>query len=252
MTRTRHHVPSWLVVGVTALYFVLPIASALEFSLAEADGSYGLDAYRMIGDAPDLSAVLGLTLRLSLITVLLSLGIMVPTVTLLHLRARRWRPVVEFISLLPLVVPPIVLVLGVVKTMPSSWMGSPDLLAFEYAVLAMPYTFRALDAGLAHLDVRTLVDASRGLGAPWRTVLLRVLAPNLRSAMFGASFLTIALVLGEYTMASLMLWNTFPTWIATLGQSNASLSVALSVASLAFAWILLVTLSLADRSRKAR
>lgn len=249
--RRPRHVAAWLVIGVVFLYFILPIAGAAEFSLQERDGTYGLDAYRMILDTPELTEVLALTMRLTCMAVLLSLAIMVPTVTLVHLSAKRYRRLVEFISIQPLVIPPVVLVLGVVNVMPTAWMGSPDLLAYEYVVLAMPFTFRALDAGLAHLDVRTLVDAARGLGASWPTVLLRVVAPNLRSGIFGAAFLTIALVLGEFTMASLMLWNTFPTWIATVGQSSASLSVALSVASLGFAWVLLVLLSFADRRRKA-
>lgn len=249
--RRQYHVFAWLILLLVFLYFILPIAGAAKFSLQERDETYGLDAYRMIFETPQLREVLGLTLRLTLISVGLSMAIMVPTVTLVHLSAKKYRRLVEFVSIQPLVIPPIVLVLGVVNFMPTSWMGTPDLLAFEYAVLAMPFTFRALDSGLTTLDIKTIVDAARGLGASWFTVLLRIVAPNLKSGIFGAAFLTIALVLGEFTMASLMLWNTFPTWIATVGQSDASLSVALSVASLAFAWVLLVLLSFADRRRKA-
>lgn len=249
--RRNYHLFAWSILFLVFCYFILPIAGAAKFSLEERDGTYGLDAYRMIFETPQLAEVLKLTLRLTLISVALSMAIMVPTVTLVHLSAKKYRRLVEFVSIQPLVIPPIVLVLGVVNVMPTNWMGSPDLLAFEYAVLAMPFTFRALDSGLTTLDIKTIVDAARGLGASWFTVLLRVVAPNLKSGIFGAAFLTIALVLGEFTMASLMLWNTFPTWIATVGQSSASLSVALSVASLAFAWVLLVLLSFADRRRKA-
>jgi len=249
--RRKYHITAWVIVFLVFLYFILPIAGAAQFSLRERDDTYGLDAYRMIFQTPELAEVLKLTLRLTLISVALSMAIMVPTVTLVHLSAKKYRRLVEFVSIQPLVIPPVVLVLGVVNVMPTNWMGSPDLLAFEYAVLAMPFTFRALDAGLTNLDIKTIVDAARGLGASWFTVLLRIVAPNLKSGIFGAAFLTIALVLGEFTMASLMLWNTFPTWIATVGQSDASLSVALSVASLAFAWVLLVLLSFADRRRKA-
>lgn len=245
------HLVSWVVLALVALYFMLPLVSATEFSLRENNGSHGLDAYRAIFQQTDLRDVVMLTLRLIVISVVLSLVIMVPTVTMVHLGAKKYRRLIEFISLQPLVIPPIVLVLGVVNVMPVSWLGSADLLGFEYVVLAMPFTFRALDAGLMNLDVKTIVDAARGLGASWFTVLVRIVAPNLKSGIFGAMFLTIALVLGEFTMASLMLWNTFPTWIATVGQSDASLSVALSVASLAFAWVLLVLISFADRRRKA-
>ncbi len=249
--RRERHIIAWVIVILTFVYFVLPIVSATEFSLREAGDTHGLDAYRAIFQQPDLRDVLTLTLRLTVISVVISLALMVPTVTLVHLSAKKYRRVVEFVSIQPLVIPPIVLVLGVVNVMPTSWLGSPNLLAFEYVMLAMPYTFRALDSGLTNLDVKTIVDAARGLGASWLTVLLRIVAPNLRAGIFGAMFLTIALVLGEFTMASLMLWNTFPTWIATVGESNASLSVALSVASLLFAWVLLVLLSFADRRKKA-
>lgn len=252
----RRRIAAWLSLFVIGVYFVAPIISATEFSFRETtndDGSntYGLDAYKLIFETPELMDAFSVTARLAVMSVALSTILMVPTVTLVHLTAKKYRRLVEFISLQPLVIPPIVLVLGVVHAMPTSWKGTDNLLAFEYVVLAMPFTFRALDSGLANLDIKTLVDAARGLGASWTTVLLRVVAPNLKSGIFGAMFLTVALVLGEFTMASLMLWNTLPTWIATAGQSNASLSVALSVGSLAIAWILLILLSLADRPRKA-
>lgn len=254
--RKNYHLFAWLVLLVVGIYFLAPVFSATEFSLRETmteegGNTYGLNAYRLIFETPEMSEVVKLTGRLTLISVVLSLGIMVPTVTLVHLSAKKFRRLVEFISLQPLVIPPIVLVLGVLNFMPTSWKGTPDLLAFEYVMLAMPFTFRALDAGLTNLDVKTLVDAARGLGASWLTVLTRIVAPNLKSGIFGAAFLTIALVLGEFTMASLMLWNTFPTWVATAGMSDAALSVALSVASLAFAWLLLILISLADRKKKS-
>ena len=59
-------------------------------------------------------------------------------------------------------------------------------------------------------------------------------------------------MLGEYTMAALMLWNTFPTWIALVGQQEATLAVALSIFSLVVAWLLLMALSAVERRQKAR
>jgi putative spermidine/putrescine transport system permease protein len=225
--------------GVVAFYFLIPIISSFEFSIRGANNVYSLEAYGRITTQPDFGAVVGLTARLALVTVVL-------------LTAKKFRRVVEFISLLPLVIPPVVLVLGVLATMPVSLKGTPYLLAFEYVMLSMPYTFRALDAGLGAIDVRTLVDAARGLGAPWRTVFVKIIAPNIRSAIFGSIFLTLALVMGEFTMAALLLWNTFPTWIALVGQQEATLAVALSIFSLAFAWVLLLALSAVERRQKAR
>ncbi len=237
---------------VVGFYFLMPILSAFEFSIRDVNNTYSLSVYGRITSQPDFGNVMWVTGRIAITTVVLTVLIMVPTVTFVHLKAKNLRRVVEFISLLPLVIPPVVLVLGVLASMPTALKGTPMLLAFEYVMLAMPYTYRALDAGLGAIDVGTLVDAARGLGAPWRSVFFRVIGPNIQSAILGSIFLTVALVLGEYTMASLMLWQTFPTWIATVGQSEAALAVALSIFSLGFAWILLLALSAAERRQKGK
>ena len=116
----------------------------------------------------------------------------------------------------------------------------------------MPYTYRALDAGLNSIDVKTLVDAGRGLGASWKQVLSSVIAPNIKSAIFGATFLAVALVLGEFVVSSLLIWNTLPVWMALVGMSDAEGAVAISVMSLLFVWLLLMVLSLLDGSRKVK
>jgi putative spermidine/putrescine transport system permease protein len=76
---------------------------------------------------------------------------------------------------------------------------------------------------------------------------MRVLIPNIVTGIFGAIFLTIALVLGEFAYASLLLWDTFPTMLAVAGLSDASTAVALSVVSLLGVWILLNALTLFNR-----
>ena len=78
----------------------------------------------------------------------------------------------------------------------------------------MPFTFRSLDVGIKALDLRTLVDAARSLGAPPLRVMWNVLLPNLRTSLINATFLTITVVLGEFTIASLLLKRTLPMYMA--------------------------------------
>ncbi len=117
-------------------------------------------------------------------------------------------------------------------------------------MLALPFAYRSLDTGLRAIDVRTLVEAARNLGASWPYVLFRVILPNLRSAVASAGFLSLALVMGEYTIAALMGYRTFPVWIVTISGNDGQLSVALSVLSLGLIWLLLLTLSGAGRKAK--
>ena len=96
-------------------------------------------------------------------------------------------------------------------------------------MLAMPFAYRAIDAGLRALDLKTIVEARihwapAGLPRCWRVVL-----PNLTTAVLSAVVLTVALVLGEYTMASLALFQTFPVWIYVNSQNSGQISVAASL-----------------------
>jgi putative spermidine/putrescine transport system permease protein len=235
---------------VIFLFFVIPIYSAFIFSIEVGDGTYSAEPYINVFRDPGFSAALWLSTKLSIITVAIVLFLMVPTVTWLHVRAQRAKRLVEFITLLPLVIPPVVTALGLLNSMPLFLIDSYWLLGFAYGALTMPYTYRALDSALSAIDVRTLVDASRGLGASWREVLTGIIAPNIKSGIFAALFLAIALVLGEFVVASLLLWKTLPTWIALVGMSNAEGAVALSVMALVLVWLLLVIISLFDRKKK--
>jgi putative spermidine/putrescine transport system permease protein len=120
-------------------------------------------------------------------------------------------------------------------------------------ILALPFTYRALDNGVRAIDLHTLVDASRSLGASWRQTITQVILPNIQTAVLGAMFLTIALCLGEVVIASLLLYHTFPVELIQASLSGtAGISVALSILTLAFTFALLFALSfLAGRRRGA-
>ena len=111
---------------------------------------------------------LWLSLRLALVTTVITLVLMVPTAVYVHLRLPQLRRLIEGITILPIVIPPVVLIVGVLQIAPGSLKGTPYLLALVYVVLAMPFAYRSLDAGLRAIDLRTLVEASRSLGAAGR------------------------------------------------------------------------------------
>ncbi len=185
----------WAILLVAGAYFLIPLYSALRFA--------GIKAFTQVASYQDFGSSFALSLRLAIIATVLTLVLMVPTTVYVYLRLPRVRRVMEAVTILPIIIPPIVLIIGVLKIAPGSLVGTPYLLGLEYVILAMPFAYRALDAGLRSFDVKTLVEASNSLGAGWPTTLWRVVIPNLRTAIPSATVLTIALVLGEYTMASL-------------------------------------------------
>ena len=235
----------WAILLIAGAYFLIPLYSALKFA--------GFKAFTQVASYQDFGSSFALSLRLALIATVLTLVLMVPTTVYVYLRLPRVRRVMEAITILPIIIPPIVLIIGVLKVAPGTLIGSPNLLGLEYVVLAMPFAYRALDAGLRSFDVKTLVEASNSLGAGWPTTLWRIVIPNLRTAILSATVLTIALVLGEYTMASLDNFQTFPVWIVNFEQNSGPVSVAASLLALFVTWILLMLIVTAGtRSSRKR
>jgi putative spermidine/putrescine transport system permease protein len=244
----------WTVLIVLGAFFLLPLFAMVEFTTRDGGGTWRLlvDWPQLSATYPTLSTGILASLGQATLTALLMLVLLVPTAIWVRLRLPGLRRFVEFICLLPLTIPAIVLVVGLAPV--YAWVtyflgGSSLTLTFAYTILVLPYAYRAIDAGLSAIDVRTLAEAARGLGAGWATVMWRVVLPNIRSAVLSAAFLTVTLVLGEFTIASLLNRTNLQVAINFLGKSSATMSVAVSLAVLVLGSVLLLLLSLFDRRR---
>jgi len=240
------------------IYFIGPLVAAFKYSLIQADGSYGFGNYwKIVNSGPILSA-LATSLEIAGIAAVVVVTLMLPTVVWVRLRRPKLTLLLEGVTLLPIVIPPVVVAAGLEQMQRNapSWVVSllfnhalTGLTPF-YIVLAMPFTYRALDTGVRAIDLRTLVDASRSLGASWFTTLTRVILPNVQTAVLGAMFLTIALCLGEVVISNLLLYTTFPVEIIQQSLAGtAGIAVALSNLSLVFTFLLLFALSFVGRRR---
>jgi putative spermidine/putrescine transport system permease protein len=234
----------WLILVIVGIYFIIPLVSAFRFT--------GTSAFPAVFRQEGFSSAFALSLKLAVITTVLTLVLMLPTTVYVHLRLPRLRRLMEGVTILPIVIPPVVLIVGVLQVAPGFLKSQPYLLALEYVVLAMPFAYRAFDAGLRALDLQTLVEASQSLGGGWGTTLWRVLLPNLRASLLSATVLTVALVLGEFTMASLDLYQTFPVWIVNFDQTSGPISVAASLLALVVTWLFLLAISTIGGRRSRR
>jgi putative spermidine/putrescine transport system permease protein len=263
----------WVILAVAGIYFIGPLIAAISFNLQDPHGGLTFSAYRQIFDKPPTGQIgfttsLVYSLEIAVITIVITMALMLPTQLLLHLRLTKWRGIVEVITLLPLVFPPVVLVVGVNDAF--TWVGEdkgnplysvvtyirgqshPLILPLLYVMLAMPFVYRSLDAGIRSIDARTLVEASRNLGAGWLTVLFRVLVPCLRTAIINACFLCFALVMGEYTISSILLYTKpFPVWLAQLPTTSGHVQAAVSVFSLLLVEALLLLIGALNWRRAA-
>lgn len=246
-----------VVLLLAGAFFILPIAAMFEFSTR--GNSIGaprtLEAWNQIAQTPGLVRGIIVSLELAVITSVGMMALLLPTMVWVRLRLQRLSRILEFVCLLPLVVPAIALVVGLKPifiwieiNLTASTLG----LAFAYPILVLPYGYRTLDAGLASIDLKTLSEAARSLGASWATVILRVIIPNMPSAILNATLLSVALVLGEYTVANLLNYQNLQVEIAYVGLTSAGTSIAVAVASLLFTFLLLFLLSIVGRALSRR
>lgn len=247
-----------VILTLTLVFLFAPLVSMLLFTVRHPlSGRWSLAAWQAIftGDGESLGTDMNVlwdglasSLILCVVTVVIMLVIMVPTMVIVHIRSRRLERAIEWVATLPLTIPAIVLVVGLGPI--YRWLSAdvfntnPVWLCFAYVILVMPFAFRSIAVGLNSIDVKTLVEASRSLGASWPRVFFRVIIPNLWQSILSASFISIAVVLGEYTVASLLGRMNLQVALYQLGQSNSQVSTAMSLLALAFGMILLVALDL--------
>jgi putative spermidine/putrescine transport system permease protein len=241
---TRGRPGAWVAVALGGLYFVAPLIATFEFSLRMRRGVYSFDAYRAVFASGNFQASFLYSTIVALVTIAVAALIVVPAAYFVQLRLPRLRAIVEFITLLPLVIPAIVLVFGYIRLYGSSSLlpltatslGADALLTFGYVGLGLPYMYRAVDAGLRAIDVRTLTEAAESQGAGAATILFRVILPNIRSAILSGAFLTFAIVIGEFTFASLLDRPAFGPYLQLIGASRAYEPAALAVMAFALTW----------------
>ncbi len=244
---------SWLWFFLGALYFLLPLYGTLDFSLRMKRDALSLEAFQSAFSDPDFIKAFIFSNELAIITILVCLLLIVPTAYWIRLRLPQLRPIVEFITLMPFVIPAIILVFGLIRIygsplnlpltsiklvdpLTNSDFGTNTLLVAGYVVLALPYMYRSVDAGLQAMDVRRLTEAAQSLGAGWPTIMLQVILPNLRTALLSGALLTFAIVVGEVTLASFLNRPTFGPYLWLLGQHLAYQPAALSFASFLLTW----------------
>ena len=256
---------SWgrvVVLLLLLVYVVGPLAAAAWFVVyTPALHQFSLAPFGQIFGAGGFLTSVRMTFFLALLTIAVEFVLLVPAMLAIQLHLPKWRPVIESISMVPLVVSPVALVAGVSTVLgwglnnQGSWLyqldanvqnqSFPLILPLVYVMLALPFAFRALDSGMRAVNLKTLVEASQNLGASWLVTLFRVILPNLRTGLLSGAVLTLALVFGEFTVASILGFEPFSVWIEVDGQGSGQLPIAVSLLSLLLSWAVLFLISFA-------
>lgn len=248
----------WIIGAIVALVFAVPFVATVLFTLTPLPGGSGLSIERWAGIVDPANAAkyrpiwtgLGNSLILAGVTVALVVGLFTPTMVLVALAFPRLRRVFEFVALLPISIPAIVLVVGLtpIYLQIGRTLGTGAwTLAFAYGILVLPFAYRSIQASIDAIDVTTLAEAARTLGAGWGAVLLRVIVPNLRQGLLAAALISVAVVLGEFTIASLLNRQTLQTALLVVNKQDGYVAAIFTLLALAFAFVLLLAIGRVGR-----
>jgi putative spermidine/putrescine transport system permease protein len=234
------------IIFIVSLYLLLPLYAMFDFSTKPfgiGGTSRSFDSWKVIPSQPDLLIAISRSLITALIVMALILFLIVPTAIWVHLKLPILKRPFELLCLLPLAIPAIVIVVGIAPL--YRWISinlteSPITLSGVYSMLILPYTYRSLSAALDAVDIHTLAEAARTLGASIGRVIFGIIMPTIKTGVINGSFIAIALVLGEYTISNILNYKTFQVVIAQIGRSNGNVAVAVSLASLLFVLVLLL------------
>lgn len=163
-----------------------------------------------------------LTFRLAAITTVILFVIGIPLAYWIAYTRTRFKPVVETLVSMPLVLPPSVLGFYLLLAFSpqnafSQWLEQwfNIRLVFSFAglvigsvIFSLPFMVHPVQSGFQGLPV-SLIEASRTLGKPDVVTLFRVLLPNIKPALLSGAVLSFAHTIGEFGVI-LMIGGNIP------------------------------------------
>jgi putative spermidine/putrescine transport system permease protein len=252
--RKRRPWVGWLVFALCVVFFTAPLLATFFFSLQVTRGQLNPIAYSNAIGEPDFAVTFFFSLRAALFTIAASALLVIPTAYWVNLKMPRWRPIIEFLTIMPLVVPAVVLVFGLIRffnstPLTNSGTGVYIIMLGAYVIASFPYMYRSVDAGFQAINVRTLTEAAQSLGAGWGTILLRVIFPNVLVAMLNGAFITFAIVMGEFTIASLLSQPAFGPYMYDVSSRKVYEPSAIALVSFGLTWLCVAIIQIIGRGR---
>ncbi len=252
-TSKRASVFAWLCLGVALVYLFLPLLAMVWSSVTSPRGFY-LDAYVQIFQAPRIGETFFFSFRAAILTIVISALLVVPTAYWVQLRMPRVRPIIEFLTVIPLVIPPLLMTFGMIRffnntPLTNSNQGLYWMMLGAYVIISFPFMYRSVDAGMQSVNISVLTEAAQSLGASWFAILFKVIFPNVLVAVLNGSFITFSIALGEFTVSSLLNQPAFSPYMLDLSYRQGDLATALGIVSIVVTWACIAAIQLLGRGR---
>jgi putative spermidine/putrescine transport system permease protein len=254
VAKQRTYRLAWLWFFIVLIYLMLPLISMIWASVTKPNGNFDSSPYTTVLASAEFAERFFFSVRAAGLTIIISMLLIVPTAYWVQLKLPRLRPVIEFLTVVPLVIPALLLTFGMIRFFNSTPLtNSSDgvfvMMVGAYVIISFPYMYRTVDAGMQAVNVRLLTEAAQSLGAGWFGILRRIIFPNLITSILNGSFVTFAIVIGEYTVASLLSQPAFAPYMLDLNYRQGDQALALGIVSFLLTWLCIAILQRVGRGR---
>ena len=257
--KQRRSAVFWVLLAFTLLtcaFLVVPVVMSMVAGVTQNyfvgwRGGLTLDWVVKVWTDYRHTIVLSIQIALACLACTLLLG--VPAAYVLARRSNAFTRTLEELLVMPVAIPGLATALALIVTFGAwgdlrrSWV----FILIGHVLFTLPFMVRSVLAVLASIDLKTLEEGARSLGASFTQRFFGIVLPNCRAGIVAGSLMVVTLSLGEFNMTLLLHTPLTPTLPVGLADSYASLRIEVGSAyTLVFFVIiipLLVAMQLASR-----
>jgi putative spermidine/putrescine transport system permease protein len=156
----------------------------------------------------------------------------VPAAYVLARKSNAFTRAIEELLVMPVAVPGLATALALIVTYGGwgefrrSWV----FILVGHVLFTLPFMVRSVLAVLASIDLRTLEEGARSLGASFTQRFFGIVLPNARAGILAGALMVVTLSLGEFNMTLLLHTPLTPTLPVGLADAYASLRLEMGSA----------------------
>jgi putative spermidine/putrescine transport system permease protein len=235
---------------LVAMYLTVPILMSITAGLTKnyfVGVSSGLTFDWVLKVWVDYQSSIFLSIFIALACLVCTLVLGVPAAYAMSKMKGKFARTLEELLMLPVAIPGIATALaliisyGAVGNFRTSWL----FILVGHVVFTLPFMVRAVLAVIHSVDIHTLEEGARSLGANFWQRFFGVIIPNCKSGILAGSLMVITLSIGEFNMSLLLHTPFTQTLPVGLADAYASLRIEVGSAYTVVFFILIMPLLLA-------
>jgi putative spermidine/putrescine transport system permease protein len=171
----------------------------------------------------------------------------VPAAYVLARKSNAFTRAIEELLVMPVAVPGLATALALIVTYGGwgefrrSWV----FILVGHVLFTLPFMVRSVLAVLASIDLRTLEEGARSLGASFTQRFFGIVLPNARAGILAGALMVVTLSLGEFNMTLLLHTPLTPTLPVGLADAYASLRLEVGSAYTLIFFVIIIPLLIA-------